>query len=326
MTNKNISTETTADREVVITSVINAPRELVFEAFIDPKQVVQWWGPNGFSTTIYEMDVRVGGVWKHTMKGPDGVEYPNKSIFKEIVKPERIAYSHGGGRQDKEGPGATFTATWTFETVDGKKTKATGRMIFPTKEARDIVVKQYNAIEGGKQTLGRLEEYLTKGFAVRDFVISREFNAPRELLWKAWTEPERMAQWWGPKGVKTQTVKMEFFVGGINHYCMTTPDGKKMWGKMVYREIAKPERIVFVNSFSDKKGGVARHPMSPTWPIELLSTITFAERQGKTTVVIRWTPINPAQEEQKAFDASHESMKMGWGGSLDQLAEYLAKC
>lgn len=71
----------------------------------------------------------------------------------------------------------------------------------------------------------------------KEFVISRTFNAPRELVWKAWTEPERMAQWWGPKGVKSHSVKMEFRSGGINHYTMTTPDGKQMWGKMVYREI-----------------------------------------------------------------------------------------
>ena len=159
----------------------------------------------------------------------------------------------------------------------------------------------------------------------RAFIISRTFDAPRELVWKAWTEPERMSQWWGPKGVKSHTAKMEFRPGGINHYYMTTPDGKQIWGKMVYREIAKPERMVFVNSFSDEKGGLTRHPLSPTWPIEMLSTITFTEQPGKTTVTIRWVPIDPTEEEQKTFDAGHESMKQGWGGSLDKLAEYLAK-
>lgn len=154
-----------ADNEIVISRVFDAPRELVWRAFIDPKHVVNWWGPNGFTTEIETMDVRPGGVWKHVMIGPDGARYPNKSIFKEIVAPERISYSHGGGREDGESPGATFVATWTFEALEPKKTRLTGRMVFPTAEIRDVVVKHYGAIEGGKQTLGRLAAYLPKVYA-----------------------------------------------------------------------------------------------------------------------------------------------------------------
>ncbi len=150
--------ENTSDREIVITRVLDAPREKVFEAMIDPKQVVKWWGPNGFTTTIHEMDVRPGGVWKHTMHGPDGMDYPNKSIFVEIVKPERIVYKHAGGNEEKGG--ASFTATWTFEDQGNGKTKITMHSLFPSQEARDHVVKEYKAIEGGNQTLARLEKYL----------------------------------------------------------------------------------------------------------------------------------------------------------------------
>jgi uncharacterized protein YndB with AHSA1/START domain len=156
---KNNPTEKTADREIVITRVFNAPRERVFNAMTDPKQVVQWWGPKGFTTTIEKMDVRPGGVWKHVMHGPDGTDYPNKSVFIEVVKPERIVYSHGGGK--KGGPAAQFHATWTFE-AQGTMTKLTLRMVFPSAAARDQVVKQYNAIEGGNQTLDRLAEHLAK--------------------------------------------------------------------------------------------------------------------------------------------------------------------
>jgi uncharacterized protein YndB with AHSA1/START domain len=145
------------DREIVITRVVDAPRELVWTAWTDPKHVVQWWGPQGFTTTIEKMDVRPGGVWKHVMHGPDGTDYPNKSIFKEVVKPERIVYSHAGGKRGDRGAG--FVSTWTFE-AQGNQTKATIRMVFPSAEARDHVVKVYGAIEGGKQTLGRLDQYL----------------------------------------------------------------------------------------------------------------------------------------------------------------------
>ena len=154
---KNL-TENTSDREIVITRVINAPREMVFEAMIDPKQVVEWWGPNGFTNTIHELDVKPGGIWRKTMHGPDGTDYPNKSIFVEIVKPERIVYKHAGGTQEKGG--ASFTATWTFEDQGNGKTKITMYSLFPSKEARDHVVKEYKAIEGGNQTLNRLEKHL----------------------------------------------------------------------------------------------------------------------------------------------------------------------
>jgi uncharacterized protein YndB with AHSA1/START domain len=147
-----------ADRELVISRIINAPRELVWQAMTDPQHVVHWWGPRGFSTTIEEMDFRVGGVWKHVMHGPDGADYPNRSVFREIVKPERIAYSHGGHKEG--GPGVRFESTWTFDALDGNTTKVTIRMVFPSAEERDRVVKEFGAKEGGEQTLDRLAEHL----------------------------------------------------------------------------------------------------------------------------------------------------------------------
>ena len=97
-----------------------------------------------------------------------------------------------------------------------------------------------------------------------------------------------------------------------------------MWGKGGIREIAKPERLVFVNSFSDEAGGITRHPGSATWPLELLSTITFAGQNGQTLLTIQWLPVNATDVERKTFDEAHEGMKGGWTGSLDRLAEYLA--
>jgi len=176
-------------REIVISRVFDAPRELGWEVWTDPNHVAKWWGPNGFTTTIHEMDVRPGGKWHHTMHGPDGTDYPNKSIFKEVVKPERIVFSHGGG--EKGGPGANFVATWTFEEQDGKTT-VTMRALFRTAEARDQVVKHYNAIEGGKQTLGRLAVYLPKA----PVIVERTFKAAVDTVWKAITDLDQMKQWY----------------------------------------------------------------------------------------------------------------------------------
>jgi len=148
------------DRKIIISRLFDAPRELVWRAMTDPRHVVNWWGPIGFTTTIEEMDFRVGGTWKHVMHGPDGTEYPNQSVFLEIVKPERIVYAHGGGKKDAAS--VNFTQTWTFEAVEKGKTRLTLCQVFPTAEDRDKVVKEYGAIEGGKQTLQRLAEFLVK--------------------------------------------------------------------------------------------------------------------------------------------------------------------
>jgi uncharacterized protein YndB with AHSA1/START domain len=151
----------TVDREIVLSRVVDAPRSLVWSAWTDPRQVVHWWGPRGFTTTIETMDVAPGGTWKQVMHGPDGTDYPNKSVFTEVNKLERIAYTHGGGR--KGARGVSFEASWTFEAVSRQRTKVTLRMVFPTAESRDRVVKEYGAIEGGTQTLERLAEHLRAG-------------------------------------------------------------------------------------------------------------------------------------------------------------------
>lgn len=149
----------TTDREIVITRLIQAPVKRVWEAVADTKQVVQWWGPNGFTNTTHQREFKTGGVWKHTMHGPDGTDYPNKSIYLEIVKHKRIVYTLAGGEKVKKG--AHFIATWGFEAL-GDKTRVTIKMVCATKEERDHVVKAYGAIEGGKQTLGRLAKFVTR--------------------------------------------------------------------------------------------------------------------------------------------------------------------
>jgi uncharacterized protein YndB with AHSA1/START domain len=168
------------------------------------------------------------------------------------------------------------------------------------------------------------------GSTGRDFVITRVFAAPRDVVWKAWTEPERLAHWWGPKGFTMRVVKLDLSPGGTFHYRMQAPPGSPMgnavlWGKFVYREIVKPERMVFTDSFSDENGGITRHPMSATWPLEVLNTLTFAEHQGQTTVALRVGPINASEEERKTFEGGFASMQQGFTGTFDQLSEYLAQ-
>jgi uncharacterized protein YndB with AHSA1/START domain len=149
------SDASTADREIVIERTVNAPRELVWQAWIEADQIRQWWGPNGFTTTIHAMDVRVGGVWRFIMHGPDGTDYPNRIVYREIVKPERLVYDHD---DDNDPPSHSFRSTVTF-VAQGCKTKVTLQVVFASVEAREASVK-FGAVEGGEQTLARLDQYL----------------------------------------------------------------------------------------------------------------------------------------------------------------------
>ena len=147
----------TADREIVISRVIRAPRELVFAAFTEVRHLSRWWGPEGFPTTTRAFEFRVGGEWDFVMHGPDGTDYQEWISWTEITPPERIALLHGESRGD---PNA-FTSILTL-TPDGAATRIEMRTVFPTKELRDEAVEKYHATEGAQQTLSNLAAYVTE--------------------------------------------------------------------------------------------------------------------------------------------------------------------
>jgi uncharacterized protein YndB with AHSA1/START domain len=159
----------------------------------------------------------------------------------------------------------------------------------------------------------------------QEFVLSRVFDAPRSLVWKAFTEAAHLMHWWGPKGFRMVACDVDFRPGGVFHYGMESPDGHKVWGKITYLEIVAPERVVHAMSFSDENRGVTRHPMAPAWPLETLVVVTLTEQDGKTTMTVRWMPRNATDAERAVFDSSHDSMRQGWTGTMDQLAGYLAE-
>lgn len=159
--------------------------------------------------------------------------------------------------------------------------------------------------------------------AREEFVIERTFDVPRALMWKMWTDPAHLARWWGPKGFTVSHCKVDLRPGGIFHYGLRSPDGQEIWGKFVYREIVAPERMVYVVSFSDVDAGITVHPLNPTWPRQILSTTAFVEKNGKTTVTVRWSPFEATREEVETFEAGRESMFQGFTGTFDQLAAYL---
>jgi uncharacterized protein YndB with AHSA1/START domain len=317
--------EDTADREIVITRVVHAPRELVWEAWRDPKQMVQWWGPLGFTTTIHETDVRPGGVRRYTMHGPDGTDYANESRFIEVVRPERIVFEHEGAK--KGDAGAQFRSIWTFE-AQGQNTKLTLRMVFPTAAVREHVEKTYGATEGGKQTLERLAERLeTMAGGEQEFRITREFDAPREVVFRAWTEPQHLARWWGPHPFTTPMCEMDVRAGGAYRWVMRSPQGVDYPIKGVFREVVRPERLVMTQDVSEHPKewhdmvNPNRGPGDNNPAGEMICTVTFEDVGGKTKLTVRTRFHSMAVRDAMVKMGMNE----GWSLSLERLTELLPK-
>jgi uncharacterized protein YndB with AHSA1/START domain len=157
----------------------------------------------------------------------------------------------------------------------------------------------------------------------KPFILTRTLDAPRQLVWDTFIKAEHLRHWMGPAGTKMDHVKVDLRPGGVFHYGMKMPDGNTMWGKWTVREIDPPKKLVVVVSFSDENLGVTRHPIAPGWPLETLSTTTFAENGGKTTITLEWRAVNATEEERDLFDSSHDNMTGGWTGTMDALDAYL---
>src|SRR5262245_32963720 len=159
-----------------------------------------------------------------------------------------------------------------------------------------------------------------------DFAISRVLDAPRDLVWKCLTNPERMKQWWGPKGFTVIASKMDLRVGGTYHYCLKAPDGTPMWGKFVFREIVRPNAWTSSARFPMRK---AAPPVIPVTRPGRWRCIRHSPSKNSLAArpkfTIRWAAHNATPEEQKVFDSSHPRMKQGWSGTLEQLEGYLTK-
>ncbi|ALP36371.1 polyketide cyclase [Paenibacillus sp. IHB B 3084] len=153
--------------------------------------------------------------------------------------------------------------------------------------------------------------------------ITYSFNAPRELVFKAFTESQHLQNWWGPKGWMFHVAKADFRPGGVFHYSQQPADGEKMWVKFLYSEIVATDKIVYASFFSDEEGNKVRAPFDANWPLETLNNMTFIENEGKTTLTMIMAPSSPTEEEFKTYFSSQEMVQNGFTGTFDQLAEYL---
>jgi uncharacterized protein YndB with AHSA1/START domain/pimeloyl-ACP methyl ester carboxylesterase len=298
-----------SDREIVVTRVFNAPRRLVFEAWTTPERLAQWWGPRSLTLTVCEIDLRAGGAWRFVVRAPNGEEYGFKGVYREIVPYERLVYTDSfDGVPDHEA-----LVKLTFDEHDGRTT-LTMASLYESVEYRDGHLAS-GMEQGMTETLDRLAEHLARGkdHMDRELTITRIFDAPRELVFKAWIDPSHVAQWWGPQGFTNPVCELDVRPGGAIRIDMTGPDGVVIPTTGVFHEIVEPERLVFTTrSFVDETGNAQ---------LEGVNTVTFEDYFGKTKLTLHVAVVKATL----AVRGSLDSMAQGWNESLDRLAEDLVQ-
>lgn len=316
--NSSPASSDTADREIVISRTFNAPRELVFDTFTDARHASAWYGPDGFTTTTERQELRSGGEWIFTMHGPDGTDFPNWIRYREVTRPQRLVYEHGGRTPDAP---VHFHVTVTFTDLGGGQTILTMRSVFPTAESRRLVVERYGAIEGGHQTLARLAARVERspdGTTDPDIHIIRTFAAPRRLVFQAWASTAHLRRWYAPPGCELTACEIDFRVGGALRLCIRTPQGHECWCRGAYQEIAPDERVVFSLENTDAAGTPlppGANGMDPEWPVKTVVSVTFSDDPMGT----RMTLHQSASERVAKRTGAHPS----WLAMFDRLATLL---
>lgn len=308
--------------QLITTRLIAAPRDLVWKVLTTPEHLRHFWGPDGFTNTFKSYDLKVGGQALFTMHGPDGTDWPNRFIFLTIDAPRLLRWSHDNGGE------GTVDHKFTGElelTDEGGKTRVELRVIEKDFASRDAIAPY--AVPGGLQNLDRLAAFVAPLAHEKNlFTIARTLPVSQARLFKACTDVNEMMQWFAPSGMKTVKAEQDFRPGGVYHYGLSSGQGDEMWGKVTYKEITPPSRLVYLQSFSDPQGRLTRHPMAPQWPMEMITVMDFiAEGENQTKLKISWIYAGVEDAEGETFRAAHDGMTGGWSGTLDSLASYLSK-
>ena len=304
---------------ISLTRVYDAPLQAVWEAWTNPEEVAQWWGPRGFTLTTHSHDLRTGGHWHYTMHGPDGTDYENTTQYLEVVPAQRMVYDHGG-HTDRP---PLFRVTALFTERNGR-TQLDMSMAFATpeiaEESRGFIRKA-----GGEGTWDRLAEYLGKRIAGKEqFFIARSFDAAIDRVYDMWTDPAHLSQWLPPTGATMRFLRQEPKVGGTSFYAMTFANGPTIYGRVKYLALDRPGRIVYAQQFCDENEKVIRAPFFKDWPETMLTTVELAaEAPDRTRVTVRWEPQGATQADIAEFVRQRSGMTGGWTGSFDKLEAVL---
>jgi len=309
-----------SDHALVIERIFDAPRELVWRAWTEPEHVARWWGPRGFTTRVEELDLHPGGRSHYVMVGPDGTEYPASGVFREVVPPERIVTTDefgDGYEEDNPDLPQGMILTCLFEEVDGgRRTRLTLRISHPTEEDRRKH-EEMGVVAGWGSSFDCLDDHLAAltatGDATREIVVSRRFEAPRDLVWRVWTDPEQVTRWWGPRGFSTTTHAWDLSPDGTWRFTMHGPDGTDYENRVVFRRVEPPARLAYDHTGVGGNNDVA-----------FRAEVTFVEEAGGTRVTLRMlfsTPeIRAHVEEFGAVEGAHDTLAR-FGELLEEIGD-----
>ena len=314
---------------VVVTRTIHAPREVVFKTVADPTLIPHWWGPRRLATIVVRMAVINGGSWRFLQRDHEGKEYGFHGVYHEVIYPERLVYTmeyegtpgHVSLNTDEftENDGTTImTSTTLFETVEERDQKLSWGM---EEGAREITNRLNELLIGNKveESMGTIMDMEMKAMKKQDqecITITRTINAPREEVWKLWTDPKQYMCWWGPKDFTSPYAKFDLRQGGKYLSCMRGPDGKEYWDTGTYEEISAPKKLVYTDSFADEKGNIvppSYYGMGSDEPVEMSVQLTLDDIGGKTMLILEHCGMGDGEMLDQA--------KEGWNQSLDKMEQ-----
>ena len=292
-------------RELTLIRILDAPRELVFKLWTEPKHLAQWWGPKGFTNPVCELEARTGGAIRVDMRGPDGTVYPMGGEVEEIAPPHRFVFTTSASADGKSGPSFLTRNTVTFDNLDGRTELTLHARVVEAAPGAEKALRGMD--QGWSESLERLLDLAgtTAGSDERHIVATRLLDARRELVWKTWTEPDLIAQWWGPKGFTNTISEMDVRPGGRWRLVMHGPDGANYPNENVYVEIVKPQLLVI------------DHASTPKFQF----CVTFIAEGEKTRVTVRMLFPSAALRDQTAKDRGAVE---GLNETLGRLAEYFS--
>ena len=297
-------------REISITRIFDAPRDLVWRAWTEAEQLARWFMPHGFTVPECEMDLRPGGTFRMTVRAPDGSESPTGGEFKEIDPPQRLVFTTTGFDGPDGVPMLEVLNTATFADL-GDKTELTLHAVV-TKASPEMAAPLAGMEEGWLQSFEKLDGLLTGrevDSSEREMVATRLLDGPCETVWKLWTDPAHIAEWWGPRGFTTTIHEMDVRPGGTWRHTMHGPDGTDYPNSAVFLDVREPEYIAFLHG-------------DPGEPDHFFTTVDFADEGGKTGVTIRALFPSAADRERAIREYGAAD---GLEENMDKLAEYVIR-
>ena len=317
-----MATDIKYKKDLVITRIFDAPRGLVWKAWTEPERVKKWWGPKAFTTPVINIDLRVGGKYLSCMRGPDNKDYWSTGVYREIIPLKRLIYTDSfADEKGKKVPASHYgmSGDWpsellvsvTFDDIGGKTKMTLQHVGLPEGQMRDL------ARVGWNESFDKLADSIvpidrTKILAEPgkpEVIITRAFDTPRRLVFKVYTDPNLIPQWWGPRRFTAAIDKMEMKAGGLWRFVQRSTAGNEYAFHGVIHEITSPERVVSTFEFEGMPGHVS------------LETLTLEESGGKTKLTIRI--VFQTVEDRDAMIKS--GMEEGVFETMDRFAELLEK-